>query len=258
VLEGRAPGRRSRDLAKQYERFEALPGSRLEGEHVAGMLGVEPWLQGEALEAPLKACRSPRILHLATHGFFLEDQKRDPDEQSPFAAPTLQRMVKIENPLLRAGLALAGANTFLAGETPPAEAEDGLLTAEDVMGLDLLDTELAVLSACDTGSGSVRSGEGVFGLRRAFTVAGAKTLVMSLWEVPDEQTRELMEDFYRRLLAGEPRAEALRQAQLAMKARYPDPFYWGAWICQGEPGALTGHSGAGDPKGPTRPRRKSR
>jgi CHAT domain-containing protein len=86
--------------------------------------------------------------------------------------------------------------------------------------------------------GEVHTGEGVFGLWRAFVLAGAKTLVMSLWKVPDEQTRELMEDFYRRILAGQPRADALREAQLAMKAKYPDPFYWGAFICQGDPGPL--------------------
>jgi CHAT domain-containing protein len=143
-----------------------------------------------------------------------------------------------ENPLLRSGLALAGANTWLDGSTPPTEAEDGLLTAEDVTGLDLLGSELVVLSACDTGLGAIHLGEGVLGLRRAFTVAGARTLVMSLWKVPDEPTRELMEDFYRRLLAGEGRAEALRQAQLALRAKYCDPFYWGAFICQGDPGPL--------------------
>src|SRR5207248_6339380 len=124
------------------------------------------------------------------------------------------------------------------GFVPPATAEDGLLTAEDVTGLDLLDTDLVVLSACETGLGEVHVGEGVFGLRRAFVLAGAKTLVMSLWKVPDRQTQELMEDFYRRVLAGEPRAEALRQAQLAMKAKYPDPLYWGAFICQGDPAPL--------------------
>jgi CHAT domain-containing protein len=141
-----------------------------------------------------------------------------------------------ENPLLRCGLALAGANTWLQGGTPPDDAEDGLLTAEDVSGLDLLATELVVLSACDTGLGEVRTGEGVFGLQRAFTLAGAKTLVMSLWSVPDEQTRELMEDFYRRILTGQPRADALRDAQFAVRQKYPDPFYWGAFICQGNPG----------------------
>jgi len=139
---------------------------------------------------------------------------------------------------MRSGLVFAGANTWLKGEEAPAAAEDGLLTAEDVTGMDLLGTELVVLSACETGLGEVRVGEGVFGLRRAFVLAGAKTLVMSLWKVPDEQTQELMVDFYRRLLAGEGRAEALRNAQLAMKVKYPDPLYWGAFICQGEPRPL--------------------
>jgi CHAT domain-containing protein len=144
----------------------------------------------------------------------------------------------MENPLLRSGLLLAGFNTWFTGGALPAEAEDGILTAEDVSGLDLLATELVVLSACETGLGEVRTGEGVFGLRRAFVLAGAKTLVMSLWKVPDAQTRELMEDFYRRILQGQGRVAALRAAQLAMKAKYPDPFYWGAFICQGDPGPL--------------------
>jgi len=104
-----------------------------------------------------------------------------------------------------------------------------------VSGLDLLATELVVLSACETGLGDVRAGEGVFGLRRTFVLAGAKTLVMSLWKVPDQQTQELMVDFYQRILAGIPRAAALRDAQLAMKEKYPDPLYWGSFIYQGDP-----------------------
>ena len=143
-----------------------------------------------------------------------------------------------ENPLLRSGLVLAGVNTWHATGHFHEQAEDGLLTAEDVSGLDLLATELVVLSACETGLGEVRTGEGVFGLQRAFVLAGAKTLVMSLWSVPDEQTRALMEDFYRRIHAGQPRAEALRAAQMAIRAEHPDPFYWGGFICQGNPGAL--------------------
>jgi CHAT domain-containing protein len=135
-------------------------------------------------------------------------------------------------------LALAGANTWLKGETLPESAEDGLLTAEDVSGLDLLSTELVVLSACDTGLGMIQIGEGVFGLRRAFVLAGARTLVISLWKIPDEQTQELMGEFYERLLAGASRAAAMREAQLAIKARYTDPYYWGAFICQGDPAPL--------------------
>jgi CHAT domain-containing protein len=148
---------------------------------------------------------------------------------------------RLENPLLRSGLALAGANSWLKGKTLRPEAEDGLLTAEDVAGLDLLDTELVVLSACDTGRGEVHVGEGVFGLRRAFVLAGAKTLVMSLWKVPDQATRELMVDFYQRILAGTPRAEALRAAQRTLKARpaYAHPRFWGAFICQGDPSPLS-------------------
>ena len=96
-----------------------------------------------------------------------------------------------------------------------------------------------VLSACETGLGEVQVGEGVVGLRRAFVLAGARTLVMSLWKVPDQQTQELMEEFYRRLLAGTARADALRETQLTLKAKYPAPVHWGASISQGDPSALS-------------------
>ena len=145
---------------------------------------------------------------------------------------------ELESPLLRAGLALAGANTWLEGGHPPADAEDGLLTAEDVSGLDLLATDLVVLSACETASGDVPVREAIAGLRRAFVLAGAKTLVMSLWGVPDRQREKLMAEFYRRLLDGVPRADALRDAQLALRAEHADPFFWGAFICQGDPAPL--------------------
>jgi CHAT domain-containing protein len=181
---------------------------------------------------------------------------------------------------LRSGLALAGVNTWLKGAALPAEAEDGLLTAEEVSGLDLLDTELVVLSACETGLGEVHAGEGAFGLRRAFVLAGAKTLVMSLWKVPDLATAVLMGRFYDNLLTrGFDRDLALSEAQrftrdatiaelkgewltpamieqftagdagaeraLQELAGKPDdyrpfehPFYWGAFICQGDTAPL--------------------
>ena len=91
--------------------------------------------------------------------------------------------------------------------------------------MDLSSTQLVVLSACETGLGDILVGEGVFGLRRAFVLAGAQTLVMSLWKVPDKQTKDLMIAFYTQLLAGKPKAEALREAQLIMKEQYPDPYY---------------------------------
>jgi CHAT domain-containing protein len=141
--------------------------------------------------------------------------------------------------MLRSGLALAGANTWLKNGFPSYNAEDGILTAYEVLAMDLSNTELVVLSACESGLGEIHIGEGVFGLRRAFMSAGVQTLVMSLWKVPDEQTKELMVDFYKRVLTGKPRGEALREAQLAMKEKYPDSYYWGAFICQGNPGPLS-------------------
>ena len=231
------PGRRSQDMERGGLYFRRLPGTRREGEQVATLLGVQPWLEAQALEAPLKALRSPRLLHLATHGFFLKDQRL---LRAPVGEPidTSAPPPGLENPLLRSGLALAGANTWLQHDDLPPEAEDGLLTAEDVTGMDLSATELVVLSACETGLGQVQIGEGVFGLRRAFVLAGAKTLVISLWKVPDQQTQELMGLFYTALLAGQPRAKALRQAQIEIKRHYPNPLYWGAFICQGDPSPL--------------------
>ena len=232
-------GRQSRALDPHTLHFDPLPGTRVEGKHIAKALGVQPWLDCNALEARLKAWPSPRILHIATHGFFLENPKIDPNqERAGIESPFGRLSHSLESPLLCSGLALAGANTWLQGQPLPVEAEDAILTAEDVSGLDLLGTELVVLSACETGLGTILIGEGVFGLRRAFVLAGAKTLVMSLWKVPDQQTQELMDDFYQRILTGEARAEALREAQLAMKAKCPQPLYWGAFICQGEPGPL--------------------
>ncbi|HSR11422.1 MAG TPA: CHAT domain-containing tetratricopeptide repeat protein [Thermodesulfobacteriota bacterium] len=229
------PGRQSRALDRALC-FNPLPGTRAEGEHVAARLGVRPHCGDGALKARLRSIPPPRILHIATHGFFLEDQT--PDLETAQAG--LGRLSHaLENPLLRSGLALAGANTWLRNKPLPPEAEDGLLTAADVSGLDLLGTELVVLSACDTGLGTVQIGEGVLGLGRAFVLAGAKTLVMSLWKVPDRQTQEFMDDFYRRLLSGEGRADALRGAQLAMKERYPDTLHWGAFVCFGDPAPLS-------------------
>jgi hypothetical protein len=244
---GEACGRCSCDFDRRRAHFGRLPGTRGEGERVAALLNVQPWLGKNALERRLKhGCRSPRILHLATHGFFLQDQPDTPEGASfdfglaagPGPGGGRLSGPLPENPLLRSGLALAGANTWLNHGLLPAEAEDGLLTAEDVSGMDLLATELVVLSACETGLGKIHTGEGVFGLQRAFVLAGAKTLVMSLWSVPDEPTRELMEDFYQRILSGQPRAAALRDAQMTLRAKYPDPLYWGAFICQGDPGPL--------------------
>lgn len=255
------------------EPFCPLPGTRHEGERVAELLSVRPLLASQAVKTAVENCRGPRILHLATHGFLLPPERPlspdefrigmtirpiDPDRRTmvldeTLATPTqfvsaddaFQRLSGrgICNPLLRAGLAFAGANTWLHGDEPPAPAGNGILTAEEVTGLDLSGTELVVLSACQTGLGKVESGEGVFGFRRSFVLAGARTVVLSLWEVPDIPTRELMEDFYLLMHDGHPRAEALREAKLRLRARYPDATSWASFICQGDPGPLAYKTG---------------
>ncbi len=241
------PERPFRDLFRNVPHFGRLPGTRAEGERIAAMLGVQPLMGGVACKGQLARVHSPRILHIATHGFFLPDVERSAgqnDLQSDWPTGPASRKLtplsrSMENPLLRSGLALTGVNAWLQGKPPSLEAGDGIVTGEDASGLDLLSTELVVLSACETGLGDVKVGEGVFGLRRAFLLAGAKTLVMSLWKVPDAQTQMLMEDFYRRILAGQPRADALREAQLAVKAVFPESFYWAGFVCQGDPGPLS-------------------
>jgi CHAT domain-containing protein len=149
----------------------------------------------------------------------------------------LKKMLTIENPLIRSGLALVGANNALKLEK---EESQGLFTAEKSIGLQLIGTELVVLSACDTGVGEVQNGEGVYGLRRAFVQAGTKSLVMSMWKVPDTETKELMVLFYKNIKSGMNRCQALRQAALhqkkIVKKRYgkDKPSYWGAFLFLGE------------------------
>jgi CHAT domain-containing protein len=153
-----------------------LPNSRL-------------FTQAQATETVVKSSSNPRILHLATHGFFLKP------------APTTQakdgsRNLPNENPLLRSGLAFSGFNVRQGG------GDDGVLTALEITGMDLRGTQLVVLSACETGLGDVQSGEGVYGLRRAFTLAGAQSQVMTLWRVDDNATKDLMVNYYQRLAKG--------------------------------------------------------
>ncbi len=142
----------------------------------------------------------------------------------------------MRNPLLRSGLVLAGANAHGSGE------DDGILTALEASGLHLWGTNLVVLSACDTGVGEVRNGEGVYGLRRALVLAGAETQMMSLWPVSDAGTRDLMIAYYTALQAGQGRGEALRQGQLKMLASPArrHPFYWASFIQSGEWANLDG------------------
>jgi CHAT domain-containing protein/tetratricopeptide (TPR) repeat protein len=224
------------------EPFARLPATRDEGARIAKSLGVSVITDAEAAKPRFTDKPLPAIVHVATHGFF----EPAPAPGSPVAwslqllgtggfGPATGAGVP-DNPMLRSGLVLAGANAWIQGRKPGRGTDTGIVTAADVAGLDLFETELVVLSACETGLGDVRAGDGVYGLRRAFSVAGARTLVMSLWQVPDEQTCELMDGFYQRLKAGRPVAMALREAQLSLKTAWPDPFYWGAFVCEGDPG----------------------
>ena len=209
--------------------FPPLPGTEREGEAISRILKDDLTLKTvlytrqAALEEVLKGIKRPKVLHIATHGFFLRDEEIQPSDEV-FRNPMLlsgQRAIPpgtfqaIEDPLLRSGLALAGANESLRNESREGDSEDGILTAAEVCGLNLQGTDLVVLSACETGIGEIQIGEGVFGLRRAFIQAGAQTLVTSLWRVSDESTVNLMEDFYKNLKTMD-KAEALRQAQLKL------------------------------------------
>ncbi len=201
--------------AADYEKavYPPLPGTAEEAQAIPPLLkGTKKVLMGkDATESAVRATRSPQVLHLATHGFFLKDRVEDQSLPDPLSrGRRLFRGGEANGPMVRSGLALAGANH--ADEV--SEGDDGILTALEVSGMDLYGTDLAVLSACETALGEVRAGEGVYGLRRAFVLAGAKNLVMSLWPVSDKVTRDLMERFYQAYGAGDHVADALQKAQL--------------------------------------------
>ena len=276
-----------RDLAEVY--FASLAGTAQEGNSIKKLFDASLLTGAEATESAVKRLSAPRVLHIATHGFFLSEltaaqaaqrgSRVSVDAGGPASStstrgtasvppkvagepvsttptrgvgsvpprvaggpasstptPGSSGKVKIENPLLRSGLALANANSRSSGN------EDGILTALEASGLNLWGTKLVVLSACDTGVGEVRNGEGVYGLRRAFVLAGAESLVMSLWPVSDYTTRELMTSYYKNLKQGLGRGEALRAVQLEMLSRNRrlHPFYWANFIQSGEWANLAG------------------
>lgn len=214
----------------------ALPGTENEVHDVFSSLQHHGWrvpppLTGShALEEAVKRVHHPRVLHIATHGFFLPDPPIHAQQGNSSAA---------DDPMLRSGLLLAGAARSVCGASPAAGIDDGVLTAYEASLLDLQGTELVVLSACETGLGTTRSGEGVFGLRRAFEEAGADSLLISMWQVPDEETTRLMSLFYQNWLAGNDKQNALQLAQRQLRAELKTknedyPFYWGAFVLIGQ------------------------
>lgn len=175
---------------------------------------------------------SPRILHLATHGYFFPDAKTEPSKFSAFASQ--EPVFKIsEHPMLRSGLIMAGGNSGWKGEKTLEGREDGVLTAFEISQLDLSHTELVVLSACETGLGDIQGFEGVYGLQRAFKIAGIKNIIMSLWQVDDEATSILMQEFYKNLLSNNKSIyDALASAQhiLRNSKKFSSPYYWAGWV----------------------------
>ncbi|HAI75993.1 MAG TPA: hypothetical protein DCM08_07055 [Microscillaceae bacterium] len=212
----------------------SLPGTLQEVQNIetiARPLGLNcKVLTGDnANEMVLNRIQNPSILHIATHGFFLANLPPvNKNEQ------IRNQVIKlVQNPLLRSGLLLAGAEQALRGMPLPAN-NDGILTAQEALQLGLAQTELVVLSACETGLGEVLTGEGVYGLQRAFLQAGADAVLMSLWKVSDEATTLLMTSFYEYLLVQRlPKSEALFQAQQTVRQKFKEPYYWGAFVLIG-------------------------
>jgi CHAT domain-containing protein len=213
-----------------------LPGSRKEAEAIQRLIPrAQLFLGPDATKDRLLHLSTPGVLHIATHGFFLEDAPTPEGSRAVghFGALGDGDPTRVPaDPLLRSGLALAGAG---APESASSSASHGnaLITALELAGLDLWGTELVVLSACDTGRGDIQIGQGVYGLRRALVVSGAETVVMSLWKVNDDSTRLLMEAYYRKLLAGQGRASALREAMRSLRVSRPHPHYWAPFIAMG-------------------------
>jgi CHAT domain-containing protein len=189
---------------------------------------IDTKLEKEATEASIKMVDSPEIIHIATHGFFKPASKV---QQNALAGQNEAKLA--ENPLLRTGLLMAGAGDLLNKTKFNYNIEDGILTAYEAMSMNLDKTALVVLSACETGLGDLTVGEGVYGLQRAFMVAGAQTLIMSMFKVSDEATQKLMVNFYQKWLSTGKKRESFVQAKKELRNEFKDPKDWGAFIMIG-------------------------
>lgn len=218
--------------AMQRFNFPRIPSTAVEADSIEEImrttlnLTVENLQRGDADERRLLEVSAPRILHLATHGFFLTDlalvQSDNPSKSENTKA--------VDNPMLRSGIVLSSVNTSLK-----SGLGSGIITAEKALALNIQGTDLVVLSACNTGVGAIERGEGVFGLKRAFLIAGSKSMMMSLWSVSSRETQEFMVTFYELLASGKGKASALRETKLKMMHQYDNPFFWGAFILVGKP-----------------------
>ncbi len=242
--------------AQSIPKVKRLPGTLIE----AGLItpSLEKWVKDKAAvitgeratEGIFKRVHSPRVMVLSTHGFFFPDQELASGDKDRSALGSERESKQaladksgnaIENPLLRCGMLFAGVNNrHKIPISDRDDVDDGILTGMEIVNTDLRGTELVVLSACETGLGQVNNGEGVAGLRQAFQLAGARSVVATLWQIPDKQSAQLMNDFFGNLAAGQSKSDALRTAQLAMiKARREKfnsahPFFWAAFTLTGE------------------------
>jgi CHAT domain-containing protein/Tfp pilus assembly protein PilF len=214
----------------------SLPGTLTEVNKIANIfksvnIETKTVIGVQANEAFVKKLQSPSILHIDTHGFFLGDVSKETENmRGGFMG---QNPVKTkENPLLRSGILLAGAQKTYDGVR--TDAEDGVLSAYEAMNLNLDETHIVVLSACETGLGEVRNGEGVYGFQRALIIAGAQSVIMSLWKVSDQVTQELMLEFYKFWVEGTPKRLAFIKAQNKIREQHPEPYYWAPFILIGD------------------------
>lgn len=230
-------------------RWRRLPGAEGEANEIAEILTgsefgpVKKYLDNQAIEEVLQGAQSPRIVHLATHGFYvpLEDELRPADSDSRAISFTsgLARLRTDSNPLMRSGIVLAGANRVTESKAAETTMEDGWVTALEIASMDFQNTELVVLSACESGLGDVSSGQGLQGIRRAFTSAGAHSVITSLFEVPDAETRDLMRGFYQTFATTNNRVSAINSAQrqqIALRRQEFDaahPFFWASFVISG-------------------------
>jgi CHAT domain-containing protein len=186
----------------------------------------------EATEESIKkldGTTTPFVLHLATHGFFFPDPVQETPNEQLFLETKSRLFKASDDPMLRSGLLFSGANKFWGKSNEKQAGDDGILTASEISNLDLSACQLVILSACETGLGEVKGSEGVFGLQRAFKMAGVKNIIMSLWKVPDTQTAELFNLFYEECFAGKTIHDAFQSAQAKMQAKY-SPYYWAGFI----------------------------
>jgi len=210
-----------------------LPGTEKEVAELQTLLKQKGWatdefVESSASEDQVKSLLSPKIFHIATHGFYTPSIPADELESL-----TESEAMITENPLLKTGLLLSGAGDVLNKTKYNYNMESGILTAYEAMSLNLDQTDLVVLSACETGLGEISNGEGVYGLQRAFLVAGAKVLIMSMFKVDDEATQKLILNFYRKWLTTNDMRQSFIDAKKELRVEYPEPIYWGAFMMIG-------------------------